>query len=125
MTEGTTGLIFVLTLAVGSSLIWHWLVRSYLAAAALAVGTTVVAFHAARVSETGYIDATIVITMVTTAVIAAVAALLIGLPFRARRTPQQRPPGQHRSRQKAISASTATSSRKSARAVRKRKRPSR
>lgn len=123
MTEGTTGLIFVLALAAGSSLIWHWLVRSYLAAAALAVGTTVIAFHAVRIFETGYIDATIVITIVTTTVISAVATLLIGLPFRARRAPQQRPRGPRRSRPQATSRST--SPRKSARAGRKRQARSR
>ena len=85
MTEGGMGLVFVLILAIGSSLIWHWLVRTYFAASTAATATTVFAFHVVKFLELGYIDATIIVTIVTTSFIAAAVAFLVGLPFRARR----------------------------------------
>ena len=90
MSEGTVGLIILLTMALGSSLVWHCLVNSFVLAVVGATTTAVIAFQVAAYIHLGYLDPFFLIAIATSLVIAAVIALLVGLPFCARR--KQRAP---------------------------------
>lgn len=85
MSEGTIGLIVFFSLAVVSSLVWHRLVASYFSATIGAAITTVIAFQIAVFLHLGYLDPFFLVAVATSSIIAVVAALAIGLPFRTRR----------------------------------------
>jgi len=85
VSEDTVGLIVFLAIGLGSALAWHWVVTSYVRAVVGATTTTVIAFQIAAYLHAGYVDPYFVIAAATTLVMAAVIALLVGLPFRARR----------------------------------------
>jgi Na+/H+ antiporter NhaA len=85
MSESTVGLIVFLAIGLGSALAWHRLVTSYVRAVVGATITTVIVFQLAAYLHLGFLDPFFVIAAATSSVIAAVIALIVGLPFRARR----------------------------------------
>lgn len=85
MSEGTVGLIILLTIALGSALAWHWLVTAFVPAVLGATITTVIAFQVSAYIYLGYLDPFFLIAVATSSAMAAVVALLVGLPLRARR----------------------------------------
>lgn len=88
MSEGTVGLAVFLIIAIGSALAWHWCVTTYVRSVIGATLTTVIVFQLAAYLQIGYLDPFFLIAVITTSVMAAVVALLIGLPFRSRRKPR-------------------------------------
>jgi hypothetical protein len=85
MSEGTVGLIILTTIALGSALVWHWLVDYYVPAVIGATITTVTSFQLAAYFHLGYLDPFFLVAVLTSSIMVAVIALLVGLPFRARR----------------------------------------
>ena len=83
MSEGTVGLIILTAIALGSALVWHWLVVFYRPAVIGATITTVIAFQVAAYFHLGYLDPFLLVAIVTSSIVAAVIALLVGVPFRA------------------------------------------
>jgi hypothetical protein len=85
MSEGTVGLIILTTIALGSALLWHWLLAFYAPAVIGATITTVIAFQVAAYFHLGYLDPFFFVAAVTSSIMAFAIALLAGLTFRARR----------------------------------------
>jgi hypothetical protein len=85
MSEGTVGLVIFFIIAIGSALAWHWCVTIYSRAVIGATFTTVIVFQIAAYLHIGYLDSFFLIAVITTSVMAAVMAFIIGLPFRSRR----------------------------------------
>jgi hypothetical protein len=87
MSEGTGGLIIFTIITLGSALVWHWLIAHYVSAVIGATITAVMTFQVAAYFYVGYLDPFFLVALVTSAIVAAVIALLVGLPFRERRRP--------------------------------------
>ena len=85
MSEGTVGLIILTSIALASALLWHRFVPFYRPAVIGATITAVTAFQVADYVRLGYLDPFFLVAVVTSSVVAAVIALLVGIPFRARR----------------------------------------
>lgn len=85
MSEGTVGLVILGATALGAALVWHWFVPFYRPAVIGATITTVIVFQVAAYIHLGYLDPFFVVAIVTSSIVAAVIALLVGIPFRARR----------------------------------------
>ena len=85
MTDGSTGLFVLLLISGVSALVWHYFVRAYAIAVIGATASTVVLFQVAVFVQLGYIDPFFLIAAVTSSGVAVVIALVIGLPYRARR----------------------------------------
>ena len=83
MSEGTAGLVILAAIAMASALLWHWLVPRYIAAVVGATITTATAFQFVAYLHLGYLDPFFLVAMITSSMMAAVIALLVGLPFRA------------------------------------------
>jgi uncharacterized membrane protein YccC len=77
-------LIFIAT-ALVSAVLWHQYVSHYFAASVAATATAVVVFQVLAYIELGYVDPFALIAVATSSVVALAIALVIGLPFRARR----------------------------------------
>ncbi|WP_171088917.1 hypothetical protein [Usitatibacter rugosus] len=78
-------ILVFLAIAIISATLWHRFVAGFGSAVLGATITTVVLFQAAAYVEAGHLDAFAGIAAVTTAVVAVVISIVIGLPFRARR----------------------------------------
>ena len=85
MSEGTVGLIILTSIALASALLWHRFVPFYRPAVIGATITAVTAFQVADYVRLGYLDPFFLVAVVTSSIMAAVIALVVGLPFRARR----------------------------------------
>jgi len=83
------GLLVFLLIATVSAVAWHRLVPRYTLASFGAAFTSAAAFQLAAFFHLGYLDAFFLIAAVTSAVVAFIIALLVGLPIRARRKHQQ------------------------------------
>ena len=79
------GFIILTTIALGLAMVWHWLVAFYVPAVIGSTITTVLAFQVATYFHVGYLDSFFLVAVVTSSIMAAVIALVVGLPFRARR----------------------------------------
>jgi Kef-type K+ transport system membrane component KefB len=83
MSEGTSGLLILAGIAMSSAVLWHWLVPRYIAAVVGATITAAAAFQYVAYLHLGYFDPFFLVAIITSSVMAAVIALLVGLPFRA------------------------------------------
>jgi len=83
--DPTIGLLIYAAITVASALLWHRYVPSYLAAALGATVTTVALFLFVDYLQSGHITKNMEIALLLSGVPAAIASLLIGLPFRAGR----------------------------------------
>lgn len=77
-------LVFIFT-ALVSSLIWHRYVVAYSSAVFGATVSAVVIFQVFAYLQLGHLDPFFSIAVATSSVMAVIIALLVGLPFRARR----------------------------------------
>ena len=83
--DPTVGLLIYAAIMIGSALLWHRYLPSYLVAAVGATVTTVVLFLFVDYLQSGHVTKNMEIALILTGVPAAVASLLIGLPYRATR----------------------------------------
>jgi len=83
MSEGTVGLIILTAIALGSVLVWHWLVAFYRPAVIGATITTAFVFQAAGCFHLGCLDPFFLVAALTSSLMAGAIAMLVGLPFRA------------------------------------------
>jgi hypothetical protein len=83
--DPTVGLLIYAAITIASAVLWHRYVPSYLAAALGATVTTVVLFLFVDYLQSGHITTHMEIALLLSGVQAAIASLLIGLPFRAGR----------------------------------------
>ena len=83
--DPSSGLLIYAAITIASAVLWHRYVPSYLAAALGATVTTVVLFLFVDYLQSGHVASNIEIAVLLTGVPAAIASLLIGLPFRAGR----------------------------------------
>jgi len=80
------GLFVLLVMAVVSAMLWHRFVARYAIAVVGATLSTVVAFQVIAFVQLGYLDPFFLIAAVTSGCLALLIAIVIGLPFRARRS---------------------------------------
>jgi hypothetical protein len=65
--EGTIGLIVLMSIALGSALVWHCLMAFYVRAVIGATITTVIAFQVAAYFHLGYLDSFFSVAAITSA----------------------------------------------------------
>lgn len=85
MSEGAMGLLVFIFTALVSSLIWHRYVAAYSSAVFGATLSAVMLFQVFAYLQLGYLAPFFLIAVATSSVMAVIIALLVGLPFRARR----------------------------------------
>ncbi len=90
MDEGTQGLYVLGAMAITFSIFWHAFEKRYKRAIIGATITTVILFQAAAAIHIGNIDPFILVAMVTTGVLTAIIATIIGLPFKLHRRDHQK-----------------------------------
>ena len=81
----SVGLLIYAAITIGSAVLWHRCLPSYVAATLGATVTAIVLFLFVDYVQSGHPASNIEIAVLLTGIPAAVASLLIGLPFRARR----------------------------------------
>ena len=82
MSEATVGWLVLLSIAVGSAIAWHILLRSFLLATLLATSTSVVLFQIAAYLHVGYLDPFFLIAVATSSVICLFVAVAVGMLVR-------------------------------------------
>ena len=87
MSEGMVGLIVLVAISVTAAIIWHAFAKRYFTASIASALMAAVAFQVAAYVHLGHLDPFFPIAVVASLVAAFVIALLVGLPFRARRKP--------------------------------------
>ena len=83
--DPSVGLLIYAAITIASAVLWHRYVPSYLAASLGATATTIVLFLFVDYLQSGHVTSRMEIALLLTGVPAAIASLLIGLPFRASR----------------------------------------
>ena len=78
MSEGDAGPVVLVSIAVASAAIWHWVVKRYFLASIGAAFSASIVFQIAAYLHIGYLDPFYLIALVTGAGVAFVVALLVG-----------------------------------------------
>ena len=82
MSEATVGWLVLLSIAVGSAIAWHILLRSFLLATLLATSTSVVLFQIAAYLHVGYLDPFFLIAVAISSVICLFVSVAVGMLVR-------------------------------------------
>ena len=82
MSEATVGWLVLLSIAVGSAVAWHILLRSFLLATFLATSTSVVLFQIAAYLHVGYLDPFFLIAVAISSVICLFVSVAVGMLVR-------------------------------------------
>jgi hypothetical protein len=82
MADGILGLYIFIAISVSSSLIAHWKMKSFWSAVGASVALSVMVFQLASYLDLGHMDPLIIISVVTSSLLALAIASAIGLLFR-------------------------------------------
>lgn len=75
------GILIFLTIAIGISLVCHYLMKSYILASVTSALLASIAFQLLNLIFQGYLDPLAIIALLITGLIGFVISLLLGLPF--------------------------------------------
>lgn len=81
MSEGTIGILVLITISVIVSLIVHHKIHDYILAIVISVIISCISFQIAAYLHAGYLDPFFLIAVATSSIIIAVISSLVGLPF--------------------------------------------
>jgi NhaP-type Na+/H+ and K+/H+ antiporter len=79
------GMFVLLGISILSAAVWHRFVPKFALATFGATASSVVLFQVGAYIDLGHLDPFFLIAVVTSSIVAAIVAILIGLPIRARR----------------------------------------
>lgn len=85
MSDGTTGLLILVAISIGSAAAWHSKLEAYLFATVCAAATSVALFQIIAYLHAGYLDPFFFIALVTSSLLSLAISLVVGIPFHQRR----------------------------------------